>query len=80
MPYEGERETSMREALKTGCHQAGSFSLFIGPEGGWDPSEVSLARSRGVKVVSLGQRILRAETAAIAAMTVAMYWQGELGG
>ena len=78
MPYEEEREISMREALKTGCHQA--LSLYIGPEGGWDPPEVALARSHGVKVVSLGQRILRAETAAIAAVTMTMYWQGELGG
>ena len=80
MLYEEERETSMREALKTGYQQPGPFSLFIGPEGGWDPPEVALARLHAVRVVSLGQRILRAETAAIAAMTVAMYWQGELGG
>ena len=67
MPYEEERETSLREALKSARHQLGPLSFFIGPEGGWDSAEVSLARSHGVKVVSLGQRILRAETAAIAA-------------
>lgn len=80
MPYEEERGCSMGEALQAGCDQGSRMCLFIGPEGGWDPSEVELARSHGVLSVSLGHRILRAETAAIAATTVAMYWQEELGG
>ena len=44
-----------------------------------DPEEVVLARAHGIMPVSLGQRVLRAETAAIAAITVAMYSRGELG-
>jgi 16S rRNA (uracil1498-N3)-methyltransferase len=51
--------------------------LFIGPEGGLMAEEVALAQRHGVQVVSLGSRILRAETAALAAVANVMY---ELGG
>jgi len=47
--------------------------LFIGPEGGLMPGEVTLAQQYGVQVVSLGSRILRAETAAITAVANVMY-------
>jgi len=47
--------------------------LCIGPEGGWDPSEVEAARSAGFRIVSLGSRILRVETAAIAAVALIQY-------
>ncbi|MFH1574944.1 MAG: RsmE family RNA methyltransferase [Acidobacteriota bacterium] len=48
----------------------GQVGLCIGPEGGWDPSEVSLAESAGWKIFRLGDTILRAETAAIAAVAL----------
>jgi 16S rRNA (uracil1498-N3)-methyltransferase len=47
--------------------------LFIGPEGGLTADEVSLAQRHGVQVVTLGSRILRAETAALAAVANVMY-------
>jgi 16S rRNA (uracil1498-N3)-methyltransferase len=47
--------------------------LFIGPEGGLMAEEVALAQSYGVQVVTLGTRILRAETAAIATVANVMY-------
>jgi 16S rRNA (uracil1498-N3)-methyltransferase len=47
--------------------------LFIGPEGGLMPEEATLAKRHGVQVVSLGSRILRAETAALAAVSNVMY-------
>jgi 16S rRNA (uracil1498-N3)-methyltransferase len=47
--------------------------LFIGPEGGLMAEEVALAQSHGVQVVTLGTRILRAETAAIATVANVMY-------
>jgi 16S rRNA (uracil1498-N3)-methyltransferase len=47
--------------------------LFIGPEGGLTAEEVSLAQRHGVQVVTLGSRILRAETAALAAVANVMY-------
>ncbi|MGZ3627830.1 MAG: 16S rRNA (uracil(1498)-N(3))-methyltransferase [Ktedonobacteraceae bacterium] len=47
--------------------------LFIGPEGGLTAEEVALAQKHGVQVVTLGTRILRAETAAIATVANIMY-------
>jgi 16S rRNA (uracil1498-N3)-methyltransferase len=47
--------------------------LFIGPEGGLMAEEVALAQRHGVQVVTLGARILRAETAAIATVANVMY-------
>jgi 16S rRNA (uracil1498-N3)-methyltransferase len=46
---------------------ASAIRILIGPEGGWSPTEVALARAHGAHPVSLGPNILRAETAAIAA-------------
>lgn len=47
-----------------------SVSIFIGPEGGFDPEEIRLAEEAGAKTVTLGNRILRTETAGL---TVASY-------
>ena len=47
--------------------------LFIGPEGGLTPEEIALAQQHRVQPVSLGPRILRAETAALAAVSNVMY-------
>jgi 16S rRNA (uracil1498-N3)-methyltransferase len=55
------------------------FSLLIGPEGGLTIQEVEAAESAGWQMVSLGRRILRAETAALAAVTIVMAQAGELG-
>ncbi|MEI6420427.1 MAG: RsmE family RNA methyltransferase [bacterium] len=44
---------------------SGQVGLFVGPEGGWSEGEVALAKKAGCKVVSLGDNVLRAETAAI---------------
>jgi 16S rRNA (uracil1498-N3)-methyltransferase len=48
------------------------LALFVGPEGGFTEEEVALAAAHGVAAASLGSRVLRAETAAIAAVTLAM--------
>lgn len=50
---------------------ARQFSVFIGPEGGWDEYELELAKKSGARVVSLGENILRAETAAAVAVYLA---------
>ncbi len=77
MLWEEEHALSLRDALNT-YHAATTTSsttivLFIGPEGGLTAEEVALARQRGVQSVTLGQRTLRAETAALAAVANAMY-------
>ena len=52
-------------------HKSGS--IIIGPEGGFDESEVSFLKELGFKLVSLGKRILRCETAAVYALSVISY-------
>lgn len=53
--------------------------LFIGPEGGFTLEEVKLAADSGFTSVSLGRRIIRAEGAAIVAMSILQYELGDLG-
>lgn len=71
---EQERVITLRSAIEDALNVSGpeiaSFELAIGPEGGWAPEEESLFDANGWRAVSLGPRILRAETAAIAAMAV----------
>lgn len=56
-----------------------TVGLLIGPEGGLTREEVERAREVGFQVCSLGPRILRAETAALAAASVVLYLGGDLG-
>ncbi|NOQ45882.1 MAG: RsmE family RNA methyltransferase, partial [Desulfobulbaceae bacterium] len=56
----------------------GPICLFIGPEGGFHPDEVDRAGRQGFQTVSLGHLTLRAETAALAALSIVQYLTGEL--
>jgi 16S rRNA (uracil1498-N3)-methyltransferase len=71
---EQERTTTLRNALDGAMAAAETempaMELAIGPEGGWAPEEEALFDANGWRAASLGPRILRAETAAIAAMAV----------
>lgn len=53
--------------------------LLIGPEGGWNEEELNLSQTDGYTAVTLGTRILRAETAAIAALSILQSRLGGLG-
>jgi 16S rRNA (uracil1498-N3)-methyltransferase len=64
---------TLREADQGRGGEALRVNLFIGPEGGFSEEEVELAESLGVVVFGLGRRILRAETAAIAAVALLQY-------
>ncbi|WP_074652271.1 RsmE family RNA methyltransferase [Terriglobus roseus] len=66
---ETEEENTLRAALEA-APQGSSIALAIGPEGGWAPDEMQLFRDSGWQHVTLGPRILRAETAAIAALAI----------
>lgn len=55
-----------------------SINLFVGPEGGFTEQEASLARQYGILSVSLGPRILRAETAGLVAASAIFYALGDL--
>jgi len=58
---------------------ARSILLVIGPEGGLSDPEADLAQQHGFKAIRLGRRILRAETAAVAATSLVQYLWGDLG-
>lgn len=80
-----EEATAGLKLLLRGGDQAGeatarpfSINLFIGPEGGFTADEVDLARSYGIHPVTLGPRILRAETAGLVAAAVILYELGDL--
>jgi 16S rRNA (uracil1498-N3)-methyltransferase len=59
--------------------RAESVSLVIGPEGGFTVEEAEMAHDRGYTMVRLGPRILRAETAALTALSLVQYLWGDLG-
>jgi 16S rRNA (uracil1498-N3)-methyltransferase len=72
---EQERSTTLHHALSTALTASGdeapAIRFAVGPEGGWTAEEEAIFDAENWKAVSLGPRILRAETAAIAAMAVA---------
>jgi 16S rRNA (uracil1498-N3)-methyltransferase len=71
---EQERTTTLRnavaEAMDAAKEQMPTLEIAIGPEGGWAPVEEALFDANGWRAASLGPRIVRAETAAIAALAV----------
>ena len=75
MPYECENEGKLKDALKA-CNKKKVY-VFIGPEGGFEESEVALAKKNGIKTVTLGPRIMRTETAPLAVCSVIMYEIGD---
>lgn len=82
MLYENEKDVSLRQVLDNIRNRVGTdkkLFLIVGPEGGFSAAEVEKACSRGVMTASLGSRILRTETAGIAASSIIMYEYGLLG-
>ena len=79
MLYETGERVPLREALR-GADPAGvkSAALITGPEGGFEPYEALLARRLDIPLCSMGPRILRCETAPVAALTALMYETGNL--
>lgn len=77
LPWEDEIRTSLKRLLSS-APLPFSINLFIGPEGGFTEDEVRMAQAYGVRTVSLGPRILRAETAGIVAAAAILYEAGDL--
>ena len=68
-------ESSLRQALEESGER---LFVFVGPEGGFAPEEAELARSLGGRVLTLGPRILRTETAPLAALAAIFYQRGDM--
>lgn len=73
--YENERATTLKMALEE--RQYESVSLLTGPEGGLEEAEVDQAKEAGLRICTLGSRILRCETAPLCALSAVMYASGE---
>ena len=73
--YENEQATKLRMALDSKPFT--TAALLTGPEGGLEPSEVDKASRAGLRVCTLGKRILRCETAPLCALSAVMYHSGE---
>ena len=76
LAWEAEHFHGIREGLIRG--KGNKTSLVVGSEGGFDPTEVESARNRGSYTVSLGPRILRAETAGPVLAALVLYELGEM--
>ncbi|MBR5287041.1 MAG: 16S rRNA (uracil(1498)-N(3))-methyltransferase [Clostridia bacterium] len=80
VPWEDARDGSIRACLAPfECQEELSVGILIGPEGGISEKEANwLLQNTGAKLVTLGPRILRTETAAIASVTMVMALRGEM--
>ncbi|MHB1417621.1 MAG: RsmE family RNA methyltransferase, partial [Chloroflexota bacterium] len=90
IPWEEEKERGLRTVLRerfapptAGTSARGrpfAVNIFVGPEGGFTPEEVALAKRYGIVPVTLGPRILRAETAPVVVSAAVLYEAADLGG
>jgi 16S rRNA (uracil1498-N3)-methyltransferase len=84
LPYEDANEAApnIAEALAAeidALFALSAVAIFIGPEGGYESAEVERARDAGAAIVTLGDRVLRSETAGLVAATLVMHAAGQLG-
>ena len=78
IPYEGEYRKTFKQVLSNPNRlKVFEVAMFIGPEGGFEESEITLAKEAGIIPITLGGRILRTETAGFAALTMLLYERGE---
>ncbi len=72
LPYENERGMERTRQVLGGLKRTGSLGIMIGPEGGFDPREIDLVQNE-VHLLSLGNRILRTETAGFVMLSMLLY-------
>lgn len=77
-PYENERTKSIKQAIKG--LDIKNIGIFVGPEGGFEDTEIKDIEEIGGQSVSLGPRILRTETASLVASSIVLYELSDLGG
>ncbi|MDO5718802.1 MAG: 16S rRNA (uracil(1498)-N(3))-methyltransferase [Tissierellia bacterium] len=77
LAYENENEVNLKDVLKS-C-DTDRIGIVIGPEGGFEEDEVEALKLKGAKIISMGPRILRTETAAISMISLIQYELGDMG-
>lgn len=81
VPYENEESNSIKteiQNLKKLNKENLKIGIIIGPEGGFDESEILTLKQAGSKIITLGKRILRTETVAFTITSILMYELGDL--
>ena len=73
MPYEKAVDMKATMTFLNEIESGQLIGVFIGPEGGFDQTEVTLAEQSGIKPITLGKRILRTETAGITTLSILMF-------
>lgn len=76
LPWEGELTRDLKTVLDASA--AETIHLFIGPEGGFTETEIQDASKHKASIITLGPRILRAETAGLVAASAILYARGDL--
>ena len=71
--WEEEKQKTLRELMEPVRHSAKEIALMVGPEGGFSEDEASIATAHGWLPVTLGKRIYRMETAAMASVILTLY-------
>ncbi|WP_270646413.1 16S rRNA (uracil(1498)-N(3))-methyltransferase [Paeniclostridium hominis] len=77
-PYENEKTKTIKQAIKG--KDINNIGIFVGPEGGFEDTEINAIEEIGGQSVSLGPRILRTETASLVASSIVLYELSDLGG
>ena len=73
IPYELAESMEKTRAIMSSIQPGQSVAVFIGPEGGFESSEIEKAREIGVQSITLGKRILRTETAGLVTLAMLVY-------
>lgn len=77
IPYEDAKGIAHSREVMKNLIGKGQIGIFIGPEGGFDESEIKEALELGIEPVTLGKRILRTETAGMAVLSILMFQMEE---
>lgn len=81
VPYENEEGYGIKKLVENiEKDTVNKVAIIIGPEGGFEESEILKLKEIGARIVTLGPRILRTETAGFTCLSLIMYEFGDLGG
>lgn len=83
VPYENAENFGIKTLINSGkidISKIKTIGILIGPEGGFEESEINKLKDNGAYIVTLGSRILRTETAGFVATSLVQYELGDLGG